>query len=295
MSNRLYIFGNGFDRYHDMKTSYSNFCRYIKANNSKVYEFLEGYFYMETDNKNLWCQFERDLGTFDYGLFFSDNDNTEPSSEGFKLSHIYGVEDDLQEQGENLSEHIRKAFRDWLIETDIPKSGYKRLKLDKDALFLSFNYTAILPFLYRIPTENILYIHGSVESNGTLIFGHNRILEPIPDFDEYGESTRTPYTDAENASKIIFNEFYKDTTIVIKENNHFFAALKDINEIIILGHSLNEIDLPYYSYMVQKVKDGALWNISWFTDKERINMEKVLNHLGMKKNYSFIRIEELVL
>lgn len=294
-SNKLYIIGNGFDRYHGMETSYSDFCRYIKASNSEVYDFLEGYFNMETDKNNLWCQFERDLGTFDYGLFFSDNDNTEPMAEDFRPSFIYGLEDDLRWQGENLSENIRKAFRNWLLETDIPENGFTPLNLDKDALFLSFNYTDTLPQLYGVQTKNIFYVHGSVESYGSLIFGHNKKLDPEPDFDEYGEPTRTPYTDAETASKIIFNEFYKDTDAVIKENNGFFDSLKDVDEVIVLGHSINDIDLPYYSYLAQKVKADATWKISWYNDTEKTNMEQPLIRAGINKNISFIKIEDLAI
>ncbi|MDL2303556.1 bacteriophage abortive infection AbiH family protein [Dysgonomonas sp. OttesenSCG-928-D17] len=293
-SNRLYIIGNGFDRYHRMETSYSDFCRYIQANKSELYDFLESYFYMETDKNKLWCQFERDLGTFDYELFFSDNDNTEPMAENFRPSFIYGLEDDLQEQGENLSEDIREAFRNWLIEADIPENGYNPLNLDKYALFLSFNYTNTLPYLYDVPINNILYIHGSVEGYDDLIFGHNKKLDTEPDFDKYGEPTRTPYTDAESASKIIFNQFHKDVTAVIKENCNFFNSLKDIDEVIVLGHSLNDIDLPYYSYLVQKIKADATWSISWYDNKEKTDMEKALIRAGINKHFSFIRIEDLI-
>lgn len=293
MINRLYIIGNGFDLYHGMRTSYSDFHDYINTNDPEVCDFLKDYFYMETDTNNLWCQFERDLGTFDYRSFLINNNNTNPMEENFKPSDTYGLEDDLRSQLEEYDRNIRRAFRDWLFEVNIPKNIDIPLNLDKNALFLSFNYTNTLPQLYGISTNNIFYIHGSVESDSDLIFGHNKKLNPEPDFDEYGEPTRTLYTDAENASKIILHTFYKNTKAIIEKNSIFFSSLKHINEVIILGHSLNNIDLPYYTYLAQKVKTETKWSISWHNNNEKYNMKEALIRANIRKNLSFIKIEDL--
>jgi hypothetical protein len=45
--NKLYIIGNGFDIYHGIKSSYSDFKEFIKINDIKLFRILEEFFYFE--------------------------------------------------------------------------------------------------------------------------------------------------------------------------------------------------------------------------------------------------------
>ena len=48
------------------------------------------------------------------------------------------------------------------------------LNLDKDAIFLNFNYTLFLESEYSIPADRICYIHGNRKDRfGTLVLGHH--------------------------------------------------------------------------------------------------------------------------
>ncbi|MGC3978397.1 MAG: AbiH family protein [Paludibacteraceae bacterium] len=151
MSNRkLYIIGNGFDLHHDLKTSYADFCLYVREKDKELYEFLECYVDVELDKKGLWKDFENCLSTFDHVGFYSDYDHTEPSGDNFKLSDMLGVEDELTEKSEMMIEKMRQALYDWLDEIDYPDKGYKALPLETYARYLTFNYTSTL---------NLLFIH----------------------------------------------------------------------------------------------------------------------------------------
>lgn len=297
MSNKkLYIIGNGFDLHHDLKTSYADFCLYVRENDKELYEFLEWYVNIELDKDGLWKDFENCLGTFDNEAFYSDYDYTEPSSDKFKLSDMFGVEDELTEKSEMMIEKMRQALYDWLDEIDYPDKRYKTLPLDTSAKYLTFNYTATLSQLYSITDRNILHIHHSVAIHGNdLIFGHGSIIVEEPLFDEEGNGNypSSSYWNAECASKMLLTHFYKDTQDIIRKNVKFFDNLWDIDEIIVLGHSLNDIDLPYFEYIMKIVGNDIKWIVSYYSDDECEGMNNRLKSVGAIGEIAFIKMESL--
>lgn len=296
-NNKLYIIGNGFDLHHNLKTSYANFCLYVRENDKELYEFLEWYVDVELDKDGLWKDFEKSLGTFDHGAFYSDYDYTEPSSDKFRLSDMFGVEDELTEKSETMIQKMRQALYDWLDEVDYPDNGYKALLLETNANYLTFNYTNTLNRLYFIPDENILHIHHSVATHGSdLIFGHGSIIkeEPLFDNDGNGNYPTSSYANAEGASKMLLAYFYKDTQTIIRENKKFFDNLRDLDEIIVLGHSLNDIDLPYFKYLY-KITYKAKWTISYYDDSEPEKMRDALLKAGVEDGLSFIKLDDITI
>jgi hypothetical protein len=284
MSNsKLYIIGNGFDLHHNLKTSYANFCLYVRENDKELYEFLEGYVDVELDKDGLWKDFE-----YDY---------TEPASDKFRLSDMFGVEDELTEKSEMMIQKMRQVLHDWLDEVDYPDNGYKTLLLDSNGKYLTFNYTATLSRLYFIPDENILHIHHSVATHGSdLIFGHGSIIKEEPLFDNNGNGNypSSSYANAESASKMLLTYFYKDTQTIIRENAKFFDNLRDIDEIIVLGHSLNDIDLPYFKYL-HKIAHKAKWTISYYDDSEPEKMHDALLKAGVEDGLSFLKLDDITI
>lgn len=229
MSNKsLYIIGNGFDLHHDLKTSYADFCLYVRENDKELYEFLKYYVDIELDKKGLWKDFENALSTFDHGAFYSNYDHTEPLSDNFKLSDMFGVEDELSEKAEMMIEKMCQALYYWLDEIGYPDNGYNTLTLDAKAKYLTFNYTATLNRLYYIPDENILHIHHAIAIHGSdLVFGHGSIIVREPLFDDEGNGNypSSSYWNAEGASKMLLTHFYKNTQDIIRENVKFFDNL----------------------------------------------------------------------
>ena len=298
MSNsKLYIIGNGFDLHHNLKTSYANFCMYVRENDKELFDFLEGYLDIDLDKDGLWKDFEMSLSTFNYRAFYSDYDYTEPASDKFKLSDMFGVEDELMEKSEMMIQKMRQALYDWLNEIEYHDSGYKTLLLDSNAKYLTFNYTDTLNRLYFIPNESILHIHHSVATHGSdLIFGHGSIIKEEPLFDNNGNGNypSSSYANAESASKMLLTYFYKDTQTIIRENAKFFDNLRDIDEIIVLGHSLNDIDLPYFKYL-HKIAHKAKWTISYYDDSEPEKMHDALLKAGVEDGLSFLKLDDITI
>lgn len=49
----------------------------------------------------------------------------------------------------------------------------------------------------------------------------------------------------------------KNTQAVIAENEAFFGNLADVTDVYVLGHSMAEVDLPYFERVRDVVNEGS--------------------------------------
>jgi len=296
----LYILGNGFDIYHGLKTRYADFHHYVSEHCNDVENTLENYFNFQVDDHYLWKNFEGDLCEFNYKSFFDDLNHLDVMDESFKLSQCFGLEDDIIQQSEDLVKDIREAFSNWIESISYPDKDqlpFPLLQLKPGSLFINFNYTDTLEELYQIPKNNILYLHNNANDySGDLIFGHAEQEEKHPKDDELdadGNSNRTMFTDAEDAARTQFYAFQKDTDAVLAEHEDFFARLRDIDQVIVLGHSLGKVDWPYFQ-KVAAMAHGAVWMISYYPIDAKEQMLAVANKMLIPKSkIDMILIEDL--
>jgi hypothetical protein len=208
----------------------------------------------------------------------------------FKPSDCFGLEDDVTQESEEFIKKIKEAFSNWISfaeeEAILNPKKVKLLDLDKQAIYLSFNYTDTLARLYAIGKANIIHIHGDIEIFGEeIIFGHNIEPEIIPEIDENGDSRRTIFTDSENIAKSLLYVFKKPTDEIISNHIDFFDGLKDVSEIFVLGHSINNIDLPYYKKIRSIVEKTTAWKVSYYTENEKERFIETLESIGIERQY----------
>jgi hypothetical protein len=276
----LYIIGNGFDLHHKLPTSYNDFHKHITSHHSDLANIFEDYFNFRTDKNLLWTDFEQDLATFDYNSFFSNHCNIDIGDESFKPSLTYGLEDDIEEESNDFVADIRMAFEDWIDNIDISVVGAK-MDLDKKAMFINFNYTMTIEEIYQIPQKQVVHIHGDIQnSHGDLILGHNKEMEAVSELDENGDSNRTLFSDSEEAAKIPFFQFIKPVKDLIEQNIQTFDASGNVANIYVLGHSLNQIDLPYFEEIVKR-SPRAIWHVSYHYTFEKDQHALALDKLGI--------------
>ena len=141
---KLYVIGNGFDLAHNLQTSYSNYYSYIKSHaneNNKWNDILEYY----PENHELWSDAETYICKIDRKRFL------EPKQ-------IFGISD-----LDSLFDKIKKSFELFIIEVEKHVDELSPIfHIDKDALFLTFNYTTVLEDVYGIQKERVLHIHNIV-------------------------------------------------------------------------------------------------------------------------------------
>lgn len=279
----LYIIGNGFDLWHGLPTAYKEFYKYAK----KFLDEMEVY-YSRGDGSDIpWNDFEYRLGTYDWQSFYEEYNGIDVTSESFRPSHVYGLEDELTEKSEGMVEAIKGQFMEWISDIDVSAAAPK-CSFRSNAQFLTFNYTSTLQEVYKVPDSLIMHIHGNCSKYDDLIFGHGQSMEEEPDYDENGENTRTMFTDAESAAKSPFYDFKKPVDEIIKNNRSYFLSLSSCSEIVVLGHSINDIDLPYYCE-VAKSAAGARWVIYCYNVADGPRFQCQIERCGVQSGRIEIR------
>lgn len=290
MSN-LYVIGNGFDLFHGFKTSYSDFNEYLNFNEIDFGDTAE-FFEFTVGENGLWRDFENDLGSFDADSYFDYHNEIDATRENFKPSEVYGLEDELANQSEYLVSSIQEAFIEWvgLIEVD---AEHRINTFTPSDVFLSFNYTPTLQAVYSIDNAQICHIHGAVSESSELIFGHGLTITQEPELDENGESLRTMFTDAEGNANTPLAMLQKPVHEVISQHEQFFHKLNGIQHIFVLGHSLSDVDLPYFE-VISKNNPDAAWKVSFYDDNEQEKLREQLLKAGIAiEQVDFIKIEDL--
>ena len=276
----VYLIGNGFDLHHNLPTDYKDFHNYVIANSNNLENTFEEYFKLKTGANYLWTNFEEDLGTFNWELFFDDNNNVNIKDDDFRPSFAHSLEDDLKEQTERLKTDIKNIFQNWLEAVDISNTKINMQFLE-NSIFINFNYTLVLEEVYKIESSRILHIHGDIINNSEdLVFGHNVLMKEIPGLDENSDSNRTLFTAAEDAAKVPYHSFYKPVEKIIANNLNIFDSMSKVKSIYILGHSLNPIDLTYFKQIHIRSLD-AQWNVSYYNNSEKQSHLLTLVQMGI--------------
>lgn len=294
---RLVIIGNGFDRAHKLPTTYWHFMNQLSDEHADFYNRICQYLPEEV----LWCEFESALADLDDEQLQDDNscyllgygDENWRDSAHHDFQYMIG-------EALSFASEIPQYFRDWICGIDTCTNPVMPPHIvDKNNLFLSFNYTDTLEKVYDIPLDNILYIHGKASRGDELIVGHHSYEltqeEPEPIFESeeeqqlyyenYDEDVRV--TEAKGVIKSYFRTTYKDTETIIKNNRMFFESLTDVDEICIYGHSLSDIDLAYFYEIHSRVSPDCIWYISYFDRKDYRKAIDFIKVLGIKSYQLF--------
>ena len=153
---RLIIIGNGFDRAHNLPTSYSHFMNQLTEEHAGFYKTICQYI----PEDSLWASFEEALSELDdeqlqddnscYLLGYGDENWRDSAHHDFQ----YMIQEAL-----SFAADIPQYFSEWIRSIDICVLPIMPEHIvDKSNLYLSFNYTDTLEKVYNIPIKNISHI-----------------------------------------------------------------------------------------------------------------------------------------
>lgn len=284
---KLYIIGNGFDLYHGIPSGYWNFREYVELVDNDLYEELNTYF----NPDDLWSDFESTLEHLDtdeivdYAMNFLESYSHPDWSDS--MHHDYQYE--LERKISIVTVSLKRHFTDWILSLEIKNhNNANEFGLDENARFINFNYTRTLEVIYNISTKNIFHIHNkAIDKDSLLILGHSRNPADIASFNDVQgiEDQDVRITEGNEILDNYFVETYKQSEQIIDENKGYFDSLNEIEEIVIIGHSLSEVDKKYFEHIATKINaDNVTWKVSYHSKDKIEENTKLLVDCGINES-----------
>lgn len=334
----LFIIGNGFDLMHGVPSSYYSFRDSIGKNNTIRFT-LETFVNVD----DVWGDFESSLAYLNResmlgvaDMWFEDFEVLDEDDDEFSAADYFAAQEAATTPIYVLMEELPKRFRKW-IESLKYSGKIKPLEelINKNARYITFNYTEFLESIYKVHKENILYIHGDRrDKKCQLVLGHGHNTDKV--FEEWYESNkdRKEYQSRMSKGKIKYDKnddpvylgyFLKDQTMgnwksqvrydginnmvriiedyyddsakiteeVLNKNEDYFETLESVKDIVVIGHSLSDVDYPYFRQIINNNKDKSKvnWYFSWHSVSGLENIVKFASKMNLDyENINIFRV-----
>lgn len=284
----LHIIGNGFDLAHGLPTSYWDYHQFLKENGEDWFiGMMENYFgnlpaldgYRQQGNI-LWSDLEKALGEYNVDDIFSYLKDGHTLDIDRVQQSIDEVEAELKYHFVDIKQQFQETFADWCRSIDVTKAKAKIIPhFDPNGLFLTFNYSDTLERVYGIPDKNILHIHGRASNpDSEIIVGHNNPAKLTKAYKE-------DFYDVPAYMNIIvetINGLHKDQEGIIGRNAKFFNSLNVIDKVVVYGHSMEAVDMPYFEAVQSEVQSNTRWHFSYYNEEEKDVKRDKAHSIGAK-------------
>lgn len=293
---KLFIVGNGFDKGHGLQTDYWDFRTYLENMYPEfLYAFEQHYYiYPRTDDEAkkelLWYELESNLANIDEDIIIENALSIELGLESGDI----GIEDTLYDHFteeykyiELLSKYLKQWVRTIRIRDLQPKTDF--INKTGDSLYITFNYTAVLETVYGVSKDKIIHIHGSLrQRDDAPILGHGN-QDRIDRIQEKRHNAEREYDEKEISICKAIKDYYSHT---FKDINRYMYKLfclnrKEVEEIIVVGHSVAGVDIPYFKNIDILTQQMAQWNVYYYSEVEKKRIYDSLINCGI----SFERID----
>ncbi|MEM7863036.1 bacteriophage abortive infection AbiH family protein, partial [Morganella morganii] len=287
--------GNGFDIRHGLPTGYKHFKSYVAKNDQELYDSIEEYIPAGDE----WNELESALGEIDYELILQNSEmflasyNTDDWSDAYHHDYQYEVDKITR----MLSARLKKQFADWVKGINIADADNSEQyipPIPRESLYFSFNYTNTLQQIYAVPDEQIIHIHGNCSYDDDLILGHSfRVEKSLNPY--IGPDQDTRIAEAYDSIDEYFGNTFKPSEDIIediiKEERVFFSSLKNVDEVIVLGHSLAEVDGKYFAEINKSIQENARWIVALYRGEEKSG--SLEDYDVRDSNISYVQYEDI--
>lgn len=266
MSKQLFIIGNGFDLHHGIPSNYRQFGEYLASVDPECARTLEEYLFVDAD---FWYRFEERLATFDCDSVIDHAEQflVPYSAEDWSDAYHHDFEYEIEQIVDGISRTMRRHFADWIRSLRIPPPGAAQAVqfVPAKGTFISFNYTHTLQELYGVVDSDVLHIHGSAsEPDDQIVLDHG--WEPSEEEKLSGSVNEETDTRVAGGYRLIdkyFADTFKPTQAIIERSRPFLERLAGVDSVFVLGHSMAEVDLPYFEEFARCVTPTAHWTVSY--------------------------------
>ena len=296
--NTLYVIGNGFDLMHRVPSNFYSF-RDSLGKYGTLRQMLE----LALTPDDIWADFENSLAKVDLDLmgsrhilkmwledfgFFEDDTGA---------AEFYMSVETAAGPFTSIANELPVAFRRWVKKLevgtdDIPLKGL----ICPEGKTLNFNYTEFPETLYGL--KDVCYIHGCrMNDQERLVLGHrpgldakysDKVVEP-QDFKEAAVQLAQ-----ENVIDLVVQydrDLTKDSQIIIEQHREFFKGLNDVQQIVVIGHSMSPVDWDYF-FKIHEIVPNAYWYFGCFGLSDLNNINQLVHGLGLE-DYSLFRTDNV--
>ena len=292
----LYIIGNGFDLHAGLKTSYKDFCLWLKQNYVFIYENMNATFDIKGD---WWNNFEVELGNLDIKRFVKKFSPPEMSEEeilkelekvkyneesNLPISLSFANETPCAYRLTGLLDILQYYFEKWVDDCQKLVSIQRYVNLEfYDSFFINFNYTDVLQNIYKIPDDRVVHIHGRASKHNRLIFGHKSYFD-------MGKFTNP------DCQKTLFelSKYEKNPYEYIHKHKLVDLFLEDVEFIHIYGLSFSAVDEDYLNWIKLHTPKNSKWEISWYTEDDKHKINKFIRqYKNIINRVNLIKLEQI--
>lgn len=303
--SKFYIIGNGFDINHGLQSRYSDFLQYVCEYHHDMFHRI-GAMFGEGNPSFLWQDFENNLINFNVNRSIMNNIYRLMNHARQKPERAFDLYTSLENACDGLFNDIGLLFREWIHDTLVNRNVGSKYELSNEDYYLTFNYTNILSSTYNIPFSHICHIHHNLCYNDNMmpIFGHGALEEEIEERVGLNEdATNEIIACGANPEEIkdiyitLFRDFKKNTEEGLEMLTNFIHDINndDVEEILILGHSMGTSDKPYFDLLAERIAPQTQIYISYYNEQERHSLfQKVEELFNYPERINLARMDNLL-
>ncbi|QIZ08451.1 hypothetical protein HFZ78_18480 [Priestia megaterium] len=275
---KLFVIGNGFDIGHNLPTAYWDFRNFLERTQPVfLQQFEEKYNIYPNMNDDqikdlLWNTFESNLASIDEDSIIDMGVSIDMDLESGDM----GIEDTLYQYFSEeydyinkLSVYLKRWIRTIKIRDTLPRTSL--IKQTSGDVFLSFNYTVVLETVYKINEGNVIHIHGSLrEYTDDPIIGHGN-KNRIDSIQEKISKAEILFDEKWSSICRSVKDYYLGTFKDIDKYSYKLSKLGDANidEVIVVGHSLDGVDMPYFEKVDILTGGDKKWTVYYYREDEK--------------------------
>lgn len=254
-------------------------------------DFEEKYYFLGKELQTyLWNDLEFNLANIDENVLTEQM--FQSTDLGLESGNI-GIEDTLNYYFEDEFKYIEELtiyLKEWIEVVNQELDGINRrtslINESHQDIFINFNYTTTLEDIYNISSLNVLHIHGVVDSDNELVLGHsnssriNYFNEKYIDYQNRFDEQRAP----------IYSVLTDYCSKTYKDVNNYICELFSLNfdaveRVIIIGHSLGDVDLPYFEEVKKRVNGNTEWHVYYYDENHIEIFRDKLTQIGIIEQY----------
>ena len=325
---KLIICGNGFDLHHGFRTSYSAYRDFLLSRYPQSFKNFKDFRYLSPSNSNRWSDLESSLTIDYEEFIYSSISDYYPDWNNDSDSRCYDLDIDIEQQTKFIYDFTGKYFFEWLSDIDYSVAKDKLGCIEPEDLFINFNYTNTLEVVYKIPDENVFHIHGSINSidKGNIQAWHIPSFNTIEEAEIAEQFQADEFNNGIVREHIQFGSIHNTPNLIKQElvrsfeHDDFYsvsiepainklvafceAGAKDIernyeplkrftmdkqvDQIVVMGHSIFGVDKAYYSDIIVPAFQDSYWSFYYHSEDNLLDAKKFIHQFEIE-NFEFIK------